>query len=338
MEAPAATTQTFGTKRKRRKGSRVAAVICWLYLFAMIGLIYYLRTQGDRAPFPTILLFSPRWIFAAPVAILLPLMVYRSCRLPLLLLIGAAIFPLMGYSVGWHRLQPQQPAGTQSLRILTFNLHKIPFAGKAFQDFLTSANADVLALEEMPGRVTRSQFPAGFTHIVWHGELCVASRFPIRAARVVSPDTVIRYTLQTPAGPVDLIGVHLSSPHFALRDSIDGSTQGPEELARNIENRRIQASLVQREIEDTSARALIVAGDFNLAPDSPLFTGDFPGMTDAWASSAFGFGWTYFHQHTMVRIDHVLTNDLLWCKSCTVGPNLGSPHRPLIADLIIRQP
>jgi hypothetical protein len=197
----------------------------------------------------------------------------------------------------------------------------------------------VLAFEEMPDHANRRLFPAGLTHITQHGELCIASRYPIRTAKILSPETVIRYTLQTPAGPVDLIGVHLSSPHWALRDSIEGSTQGPDELAINIENRRAQASLLRSEAEQASDRPLIIAGDFNLAPDSPLFNGNFPGMSDAWEAMGFGFGWTYFHQHTMVRIDHVLTNDLLRCKAIAAGPSLGSPHRPLMADLeLVRQP
>jgi endonuclease/exonuclease/phosphatase family metal-dependent hydrolase len=338
MEAPAASDLKKPATRKRRRGSRLAAIVCWLCLFAMLGLIYYLRTQGDRAWLPTILIFSPRWIFAAPVVLLLPL--YRNCRVPCVLLVLTAVFPLMGFCVGWHRLVPAQNAssGDESIRIVTFNLHHIPFDEPAFRDFLARAHADVLAFEEMPAHANRGQFPEDLKHITYHGELCIAARYPIRAAMVLSPDTVVRYTLQTPAGPVDLIGVHLSSPHWALRDSIEGSTQGPDELARNIANRAAEASLLQHEIGQTTGRPLIIAGDFNLAPDSPLFTGSFPGMSDAFESTGLGFGWTYFHQHTMVRIDHVLTNNLLQCRACRVGPNLGSPHRPVIADLVLRHP
>jgi hypothetical protein len=340
MNAPAAPALKKTATRDRRRGSRVATLLCWLCLIAMLGLIYYLRTQGDRAWLPTILIFSPRWIFAVPVALLLPLFLYRSCRLPYLLLMLTVLFPLMGFCVGWRRLLPAENAssGGESIRIVTFNLHHIPFDEPAFRDFLTGAHADVLAFEEMPEHVNRRQFPAGLTHITQHGELLIAARYPIRTATVISPDTALRYTLQTPAGPVELIGVHLSSPHWALRDSIDGSTQGPEELARNIANRGAEASLLKAEIEKTTGRPLIIAGDFNLAPDSPLFTANFPTMSDAFESTGFGFGWTYFHQHTMVRIDHVLTNDLLRCTSCKVGPNLGSPHRPVIADLVLRHP
>jgi endonuclease/exonuclease/phosphatase family metal-dependent hydrolase len=173
------------------------------------------------------------------------------------------------------------------------------------------------------------------THITWHGELCVASRYPIHTIRIISEGLAIRYTIDTPAGPVDLIGVHLSSPHWALRDSIDGADQGPEELARNIRQRGEEAVLLKSEIEQTTNHPLIIAGDFNLTPDSPLFTENFSTMSDAYQSTEFGFGWSYFHQHTMVRIDHVLTNGLIVSRSCVVGPALGSPHRPLVVDLIL---
>jgi endonuclease/exonuclease/phosphatase family metal-dependent hydrolase len=338
MSVPTVPVQKAKTTRKRRRGSRVAAALCWFCLIATGAFICYLRTNGDRAWLPTILIFSPRWIFAMPAALLLPLCLYKSCRLPFVLLVLTALFPLMGFCVGWHRLQPTPQLGSQSIRVVTFNLHEIPFDGPAFQNFMNGTNADVLAFEEMPYHLNRSQFPPGLTHIVRHYQLYVASRYPIRDARVISSPDAVRYTLITPAGPVDLIGVHLSSPHFALRDSIDGSAWGPQELARNIENRRVEASLLRSEIDLVKDRPLIIAGDFNLAPDSPLFTENFSDMSDAWETNGFGFGWTYFHQHTMVRIDHVLTNEFLWCKSCAVGPNVGSPHRPVIADLVLRNP
>lgn len=321
----------------RPRRSRLAAAVCWAYLLALGGLICYLRIDGDSEWLSTVLLFSPRWIFAAPLALLLPMAVYGNCRLPIALGFLVGLFPLMGLCIGWHRFVPA-PAGSQTLRVVTFNLHETPLSAPGFRQFMADSRADVLAFEEMPYLASRRDFPAELNHITRHGQQCVASRYPIHTVEVLRDGVVIRYRLDTPGGPVDLIGVHLSSPHWALRDSINGAEQGPYELARNIADRRDEAELLRRQIEQAANRPLVIAGDFNLTPDSPLFTSNFAAMSDAFESAGMGFGWTYFHQHAMVRIDHVLSNRFFRCRQCAVGPNLGSPHRPLVAELVFEKP
>lgn len=320
----------------RRRGARVAALVCWGYLLLIAGLIFYLRTRGDHGRLATIILFSPRWIFAAPVVLMFPLVIYRGCRLPILLLIFAALFPLMGFCIGWHRFGSGNEDG-QPMRIVTFNLHLAETSNPDLVKFMAGTHPDVLALEETPGDLNRSDLPADLTHIVRRSEMCLASRYPIVSVTTIREDIAYRYTLKTPAGPVDFIGVHLSSPHVAIRDAIDGQDLGPLELARNITNRRDEAEKLRKQIEQTTDGPLVIAGDFNLAPDSPLYTQNFSALSDAFESTGLGFGWTYFHQFTMVRIDHVVFNRFFTCKSCMVGPRLVSPHRPVIADLILKR-
>ncbi len=322
------------SRPKRSGRSIVAAALCWVCLIAMVALIYHLRTSGDRTSLATVLIFSPRLVFALPVVLLLPMLVYRSCWIPILLLIFTALFPLMGLCVSWHRLTAHAPVG-QPIRVLAFNLHHLDFNTPGFTQYLINSQADVLLFAEMPGRVNRQNLPPGLTHVTRHGELCVASRYPIHTLRIIKNEVAIRYTLDTPAGSMDLIGVHLSSPHWALRDSIDGSEQGTEELARNINARREESEALASEIQQRADHPLVIAGDFNLAPDSPLFISNFSMMTDAFESAGFGFGWTYYHQHAMVRIDHVVANEFVQFKACSVGPSLGSPHRPVVADLVL---
>jgi endonuclease/exonuclease/phosphatase (EEP) superfamily protein YafD len=38
---------------------------------------------------------------------------------------------------------------------------------------------------------------------------------------------------------------------------------------------------------------------------------------------------------TGVRIDHILAGHGWRCRRCWVGPNIGSAHRPVIADLYL---
>jgi endonuclease/exonuclease/phosphatase (EEP) superfamily protein YafD len=301
----------------------------------MIGLIAYLRIAGDRTALATILLFFPRWVFLLPAVLLLPTAFFRLCRVPLLLLIVATLFPLMGFCIGWQGLLHRSVTGLV-LRVVTFNLHEIPLSTPGFKEYLNQTDPDVLLLEEIPTRMPRSFLPAGLTHSARHGQLCILSKYPIHVTNILQPEIAIRYVVDTPAGPVDVIGVHLSSPHWALRDALQGSDSGPGELERNIQNRRIEAEQLRGEIDKPRDRPLIIAGDFNLVPDSPVFTANFGRMNDAFACGGLGFGWTYFHQHAIVRIDHVLFDRRAICRSCKVGPDLGSPHRPLLAELVVR--
>jgi endonuclease/exonuclease/phosphatase (EEP) superfamily protein YafD len=331
-----ATPETSPVKPRRSNRARVLAVLCWFCLLAMIGLIAYLRTEGDRTGLATIMLFFPRWVFSLPALLLLPTARYRLCWVPLVLLVITAVFPLMGFCLGWDRLADRSVQG-QPIRVLAFNLHRIPLSTPGFKEYLAEANPDLLLFEEITDRVDRQYLPAGLTHITRHGELCVVSRYPLNLTKMLQPEIMIRYTVDLPSGPLDLIGVHLSSPHWALKHSLLGSEGSEEELGRNISNRRWQAQRLLAELQSTSGRPLIIAGDFNLVPDSPVFTANLSSMGDAFESRGFGFGWTYFYQHAMVRIDHVLFNDHLICQSCQVGPNLGSPHHPVLAELVIKK-
>ena len=56
--------------------------------------------------------------------------------------------------------------------------------------------------------------------------------------------------------------------------------------------------------------------------------------TDAFSEAGRGWGYTFIGAKTTVRIDHVLISKGWHRAACRVGPNVGSPHRPVIADLV----
>ena len=84
------------------------------------------------------------------------------------------------------------------------------------------------------------------------------------------------------------------------------------------------------------ATPVILVGDFNLTPWSPLFTdllaqsglsraGEGTGLTPTWyAKQAFPFG---------LKLDHVLISDHLQCTHHEVGGDIGSDHRAVIVGL-----
>ena len=52
-----------------------------------------------------------------------------------------------------------------------------------------------------------------------------------------------------------------------------------------------------------------------------------------YSDAGFGVGYTYCKHHTQVRIDHVLFDEGWRCRRCWVGPDSGSGHSILVADL-----
>jgi vancomycin resistance protein VanJ len=325
-------------RRARRKRSAVVAVLCWGYFLLLVGLVVTIRITGDRNWQGTLLLFSPRWVALLPLAILFPLSLLLNRRMLIVLVISSAIavFPLMGFCIGWHRFI-KAPPDSLPLRIMAFNIHHQHLQEPAIARFFDQTHADIVSLEEMPPVYNHDLFPPRDWHVDdRHDELFLASRYPIIKSEDLVTNISTRFVLQTPAGPVDFIVVHLSSPHYALKDAVRGVDQGDDELKLNIQHRTDEANMLST-IANKADRPLIIAGDFNLVFDSPLFAYRFPSMQDSFESTGMGFGWTYSNQWTTVRIDHVLSNHFFQPTNFSKGPLfLGSQHFPIVTDLVLK--
>jgi vancomycin resistance protein VanJ len=83
-----------------------------------------------------------------------------------------------------------------------------------------------------------------------------------------------------------------------------------------------------------AAATVLVAGDFNLTGDSAIFRDCWSGYTDAFAEAGLGFGHTEFVKAwASVPIDHILGGPGWRPRRCWVGPDVGSDHRPVIAEM-----
>ena len=219
--------------------------------------------------------------------------------------------------------------------ILAFNVHHQNLKNPAVEKFFADTRADVVALEELPPVFNHNLFPPNLWHTSQHDELFIASKYPIIESEDLLDETATRFVLQTPAGPIDFIVVHLSSPHEALREAAITGDQGNAELKLNIQYRTDEANMLSQ-LAENDKRPLIIAGDFNLVFDSPLFARNFSNMQDSFESTGLGFGWTYSNHWTAVRIDHVLSNQFFKPTGFFRGPFLGSLHFPIVADLALK--
>jgi endonuclease/exonuclease/phosphatase (EEP) superfamily protein YafD len=94
-------------------------------------------------------------------------------------------------------------------------------------------------------------------------------------------------------------------------------------------------AILAREVQKTSG-PVIVAGDFNVTRwSSKSASLRHAGLTDASYGKAPGATWTRSNPLISIPIDRMLYGgDGMHCDRFEIGPELGSDHRPLIAEFI----
>ena len=256
-----------------------------------------------------------------------------------------ALGPIMGFCLPWGLLAGSSDS---SIRILTCNLKGNCSNNAALDKLIADADPDIVALQGCTGPV-HIAWPAG-----WHvsqqgqGELLVASRYPVAAvplrADQFSPRPNVYYcTVSLPQREIALCCVHLPSPHYGLAESLDRRTllsdRGSRLLDEESEGRRRQSETALQMAGEIS-QPLILAGDFNMPADSAVYRETWGRFNNAFSRGGFGFGHTErpgsFGWLFGVRIDHILSGRNWRPFRCWVGPDVGSDHRPLIADLAWR--
>ncbi|MBT1070883.1 endonuclease/exonuclease/phosphatase family protein [Pelotalea chapellei] len=92
-----------------------------------------------------------------------------------------------------------------------------------------------------------------------------------------------------------------------------------------------------RVVVDAFPGPIVVAGDFNTPVESVIYRTVWGDLANAFDKVGRGYGIT---QRVSVkgfsfgaRIDHVLAGKGLVPKVCEVGPDIGSDHLPVIADI-----
>lgn len=328
----------------RPRSRFVLTVLCCAYLLALVAAWLFLREESERWWPATLLLACPRWPFALPAVVLWPIVVVAR-RWGLSLVVAAATSVLLGPLLGVRVSRPAGADERADLRLLTCNVHRHQANADQLRAAIASSRPDVVVLQDWSSSIDHDEplFSSQSWHVRRDGQLLIASRFPIVrvmpitfAAAIDGPAderaAAACYDLQTPAGTVRVISVHLSSPHSGLLAWLDDHGAS---LADNAERRWQESAALYRVVEG-STDPVVLAGDFNTTDDSPIFREDWADFHDAFTDCGQGIGYTYLNRHTQLRIDHVMIGPGGQTVRCWVGPDVGSPHRPLIADLRIR--
>lgn len=340
----------FLTPNRRWLAWALAGCVC-LYTLSVFGVWLLLRFAGDRWWFATLLLFGPRWIYAIPLMGLVPLSLLcgRRWLWPLGLSAVVAVGPIMGFSLPWGVWGDPESA---DFRVMSYNIKRFSVSEEDFAGLIEEIGPDAIAVQECAG-VGPWNVPPGW-HVQRGGELLVASRHPIVRVEVSHchwppvkrPQINAVYcVLETPGGRVGFCNVHLDTPRRALSAVLDRETvldlTQVEHAEDRIEFRRREAADLARWLSGFP-EPKILAGDFNMPVDSTIYHRYLADYGNAYSQVGFGFGYT---KQTVIRrhrygsrIDHILSDPSWEPVRCWVGPDRGSDHLPLIAELLRKRP
>jgi endonuclease/exonuclease/phosphatase (EEP) superfamily protein YafD len=283
-------------------------------------------------------MFGPTWVWALPLAGLIPLaVVFRFRALPTLV-IGSVLVvgPVMGFRLPWRQVFAKETRGIR-IRVLTCNVDSQNLDAAALARLLDESRPDIVALQEWSPEHAQPVFGQQGWHVRAGKGTCLASRFPIKHVEALTDqegwrDFISRYDLDSPAGEVHFFNVHLATPRPGLEAVLAHRWRGIPDLKVNI-------ALRQRESEQASqwvgrcAGPVLIAGDFNIPSESNIYRDWWDHYADAFAEVGLGLGYSKFTRWYGIRIDHILADPGWHCRHCWVGLDVKSDHRPVIADL-----
>ncbi len=233
-------------------------------------------------------------------------------------------------------MQPQAPQGAadRNLRVISANLlmHNDAEPG-GFLRFLTEQQPDVLFLQETEDRWQKAIAASGLfgypssSNLPARDDMKVFSRLPILSeVRLSSAQAYERYPMRLVLGtendPLILYALHPDTPRSPARWK--GRNAYLDGLADAV-------------LSEKEGAKLILAGDWNTPPWSPYFARFFEksGLFFARASNVPVM--TRFSRRLPFRfgsmIDHIAVSGALRLASWRVGPDFGSNHIPVVADL-----
>ncbi len=301
--------------------------------------------------------YVPYYVFLIPALVAFIV----SFRLPIVwrciagMALALVLTVVMGLEIG------VRDKGSERIRVMTYNV-KDYIALDSADGLATIASEvarhdpDILMLQDASRLNKRFDTTPAALRLLFDnrqvysfGQYTVASRYPLRNCKSgkisyrEQPHTYVHCIVDTGFTQIDLFTAHFLTPRDGLNAVRHERFSGVDEWEQNVADRMAQASALAKDMQ-ASIRPIILAGDFN-APDSSLVVRTIRsgGVRDAFAAAGLGYGYSYGHSFrpgiSFLRIDHIFVGPSIGVADCFVGGKLASPHRPVIADLLLnRQP
>jgi len=268
--------------------------------------------------------------YVAVQAILLMLLVLRARWVWCLVLLPVMVLNVIPLAPYWPRPTSNNALPGAPLTLMSANLNHENTDYLAFLDLLQAEPPDIVLLVE---------FNSGWSEATrrLHGiyphrieipredafGVALYSRQPFLDQRLLRLQTTdaIDVRVDLSGQSVRVLGVHLRSPVNAERAA-----------ERNQQLSQLTA------IARHEPGPLLVLGDFNISPYSPLFASTLgtSGLHDSGLTRGWNFSWPTYLPILGVPIDLLLLSGHLVALDHRHGPAFGSDHYPVIATLALR--
>ncbi|MDB5349967.1 MAG: metal-dependent hydrolase [Planctomycetota bacterium] len=332
---------------KAKRSSRGVAVATWGYAAVVLVALGLIKTLGDRWWPATVLMFAPRWIFLFPIP---PLILWAGLRRRwrLLLADGAVLAvvlgPLMGLCLPVRSLIAGSPEGLK-IRVLSLNRGSGQLASKELVRMIGDEKIDVVCFQEArPDPVLDAYFArAGWTRNAGgsiFSHLPVIKDYGLSDLPYEAPDVwdvkLTRVSVRLDDGREAMVAcVHMPTMTYGFARLFRRDFAG---MRRYIDWRWKQTDSVLRILGETATLPTVVAGDFNMPPDSPMMHKLRASFPSGFEEVGWGYGYTRPSRASWIGIDRILASKGSRFSRCRVGPRVGSDHRPILAEVILRPP
>lgn len=328
----------------------VLTALAALYLIGLAGYFLALARGGARAgPLGVVRELTP-YLLAPAILLVAAGVLLRAWAPPALGLLSLVLVATALKPVWLGRRHPARPPlAPARFRILTLNAGGNAGAPEVTRIERTVGvlDADIVALQELtPETLARLRDALAGRYAYCHGgwPAVVFSRLPIRAGCALRFPTrgsdAQRVEIDVAGRTLVLFNVHITRPGHEL----DGRL-ARFRLVRDYDptTRDADAALVQAHAGRASS-ACVLAGDLNATEWSHPYRLLTTTLVDAFRAAARGWGNTYRLslwpgrrlRVPVARIDYVFHSRELVTLEARVGPDSGSDHLPVVADLAFR--
>lgn len=299
------------------------SVLLWLggvFLVVQVALALWPAALGGLHWLPAAVLYLPPLAPAVVSFILLLASARLKCgRLGLLAVASFALVLACHLS-----FTPSSQTPPAAIRVLSWNIN---YAAdyRAIIPYLRSIDPDLMLLQECNNynvRLTEAAF-SDYETVFDHGrDVAIWSRLPVvaRLGEISGLERTVGVKIDHQGTEINVYSVYIGKA--------DRRPGRLPPLKATLEAHREAALDLGRVL---TADNLILGGDFNAPPGSPLVRR--LSLTDAFRQGGNGFGLTFPALFPLWRVDHILTGDELNCRRVSVLPTDLSDHRPVIAHL-----
>ena len=327
-----------------------------LYLLALVVYVVLRLIYGDSVWWLSFI-NTFAYVLLLPLVVLLPLALLVRVPQSVLQLTPVLVVGLIGL-MPYYLPNTITPASGPTLKVLTSNVWGNNHDLSAIETWIRQQDADIVLLQEispaysqenMPNLLDIYPYQATQPDYTRWGSNTTLSRYPIIQVDLIdiqaaNNSDIVRMVIDVNGLPVAVYNVHLAYPggparvHLPIHNPYLNLIVGYNDHDRNLQVKYLL------EYIQTEPYPYILGGDFNLSDHSPTYQQLAAHMHDAFLSAGTGLGksWPVSTARgipgvipPLVRIDYIWHSEHFQAQQAAVGPQIGSDHLPVMAELVL---